>query len=375
MFGMAGNADDRREDRPRPGSAAGRRGAHAAPPNRFESARIESDLEHAGGEADWMPADPRSVPTQFLPDHSRSIIAQNNSPDIGFRYSINAYRGCEHGCAYCYARPTHEYLALNAGIDFETKILVKERAPELLRAELNHPNWVCEPIAFSGVTDCYQPIEHKLRLTRGCLEVMLEARQPATIVTKNALVLRDLDLLAEMARLRLTAVFISVTTLDRDLARTMEPRTSAPTARLRAIRKLRAAGVPVGVMVAPVIPGLTDRGMANVLEAAAQAGAMTAGWTLLRLPLTVKPVFREWLARERPLQQSRVEAFIRATRDGALNQAEFGQRMRGEGPMAEQIGQMFRVFAARHGLDHRLPELDCTQFRPPRPIEGQMRMF
>jgi DNA repair photolyase len=361
-------------DNPAP-ARPGRRGAHAAPPNRFEAARVEGDAEHVGDDADWMPADPRAVPTQFLTDHSRTLIARNNSPDIGFRYSINPYRGCEHGCAYCYARPTHEYLAYNAGIDFETKILVKRQAPDLLRAELNDTKWACEPVALSGVTDCYQPVEHELRLTRGCLEVMLEARQPVIVVTKNALVLRDRDLLAEMARHRLAAVFISVTTLDRDLAATLEPRTSSPTGRLRAIRELRAAGVPAGVMVAPIIPGLTDRETPAILRAAADAGAQAAGYVLLRLPLTVRPVFQEWLHRARPLAAGRVEAFIRSTREGQMNQGGFGVRMRGSGAMAEQIEQVFKVFRARLGLDGRLPEPDCTQFRPPRPVQGQIRLF
>jgi DNA repair photolyase len=356
-----------------PEPRARKRGSQIDPPNRFERTRLEADGAHAAPDEAPPPAW-RTVPTKFVADHSRSLVVENDSPDIGFRYSINPYRGCEHGCSYCYARPGHEYLGLNAGLDFETVVLVKERAPELLAAELSRPSWRCEPINISGVTDCYQPAEARYRLTRGCLEVMLEARQPATLVTKNALILRDLDVLSAMAGRNLVHVHLSINTLDAELARTLEPRTTTPAGRLRAVRRLADAGVPVGVIVAPIIPGLNDKDIPAVLAAAAEAGAMRAGYVMLRLPWSVKPVFLEWLHRERPLAAGKVEARIRDVRGGRLNSTEFGDRMRGTGIAADQIEQMFRVFAARHGLDRPLPALDCSDFRPPA-HDGQMRLF
>ena len=350
------------------------RGAQIDPPNRFESARVEDDFEQlAGDEAFFQQL--RKVPTQYLPDATQSIITQNDSPDIPFRFSINPYRGCAHGCAYCYARPGHEYLGMNAGLDFESKIMVKEDAPRLLRKELNRPGWAPETIAISGVTDCYQPAERQFRITRGLLEVMLEARQPCGIITKNVLVLRDLDLIAQLAGRRLIHVLLSITTLDAELARNMEPRTATPEARLRAVRELSAAGVPVGVMVAPVVPGLTDDEMPAILSAAAEAGARSAGWQMLRLPLAVEPIFRDWLARHYPLKQARVESLIRSLRDGKLSDAQFGRRMRGSGPYAEQIAATFKVFKKKHGLDRGLPSLDLSQFRPPVAPSGQRSLF
>lgn len=350
------------------------RAAQTSPPNRFETTHLLPDdeqLEH--DETLW--ADRRVVPTEFLPDHTQTIISENDSPDIGFRYSINPYRGCEHGCAYCYARPTHELLGLNAGLDFETKILVKHRAAELLRNELCKPTWQGELIALSGVTDCYQPAERQLRLTRSLLQVMLEARQCVSIVTKNALVVRDLDLLAPLAELGLAHVNVSVTTLDAELARAMEPRTSTPAARLDAIGKLAAAGVPVRAMIAPIIPGFNDHEIPSLLEAAAHAGANSANYILLRLPLAVRPVFMAWLDENRPQNKDLVESRIRATRDGAMNSAQFRVRMRGRGQYAEQIGRTFRVFAKKHGLDRSLAKLNTTLFRPPRPASGQQMLF
>jgi DNA repair photolyase len=352
-------------DRPAPKG----RGSNLTPPNRFTLITVEPEPDLA--EEDQRP-DPR---TRFLTERAGSIVTENDSPDIPFRYSINPYRGCEHGCSYCYARPTHEYLGLDAGLGFETGIIVKENAPDLFRDFLNRDAWVPEPIALSGVTDCYQPCERRFRLTRGCLEVAAEARQPMTIITKNALVLRDLDLLREMAAEGVVRVWVSLTTLDADLARSMEPRTSTPAARLRAIRELAAAGVPVGALVAPVIPGLNDSEIPALLEGAKEAGAGAAGWQLLRLPLAVAPVFREWLAREQPTRAERVEGRVRDTRGGRLNDAEFGRRMCGSGEVAQQIARLFRVFARRHGLDGHLPPLDCSRFRPPRPRSGQLRLF
>ncbi len=351
-----------------------RRGSQIAPANRFESIHREPSFEHVEHE-DELQVGGRIIPSQFIPDESKSLLTENTSPDIPFRWSINPYRGCEHGCVYCYARPTHEYLGMNAGIDFETKIMVKLRAPDLLRDELARPSWQPEPISMSGVTDCYQPAERKFRLTRGCLEVLLEARQPVTIVTKNSLVLRDLDLLRQMSALNIIHVAVSVTTLDRELAHTMEPRTSPPAERLRAIRELNQAGIPVNVMVAPVVPGLTDSEMPEILRAAKEAGARAAGYIMLRLPLNVLPVFLDWLQRSYPLKQKRVESHIRSMRGGRMNDPNFGTRMRGQGLMADQIENFFDVFTKKYGLDGDLPELDCSKFRPPRSASGQLRMF
>ena len=350
------------------------RGAQIAPANRYERVSLTEDVEQLTTE-ELLESEHRRLPTEFLPNQSRRVICENDSPDIGFRFSINPYRGCEHGCAYCYARPTHETMGLNAGIDFETKILVKHDAPQLLRMELAEPAWQAETIVISGVTDCYQPAERKFCLTRGCLEVMLEARQPVGIISKNVLMLRDLDVIAQLAERRLITIFLSITTLDPSLARTMEPRTATPEAKMRAIRELTAAGVPTGVMVAPVVPGLTDAEMPSILEAAAEAGARSAGYVLLRLPLTVRPVFEDWLARSYPLKAERVLALIRSTRRGQMYTSEWKIRQRGEGPYAEQIAQNFKVFARRYGLDRSLEPLDTSQFEPPKPKSGQLKLF
>jgi DNA repair photolyase len=350
------------------------RGSHINPANRFLAVHVEDDWEHFDGDAEFL-ADASRPAIEYLPDASQSIVSENDSPDVPFRYSVNPYRGCAHGCSYCYARPGHEYLGLNAGLDFETKILVKHDAPALLREFLARPSWVPESITFSGVTDCYQPAEREFRLTRGCLEVAAEARQPISIITKNALVVRDLDILQPMAAANLVHVNISVTTLDAELGRTMEPRTSTPAARLRAIRALRDAGVPVRVMVAPVIPGLNDSEIPSVLAAAAEAGAQGAGYVMLRLPLTVRPVFLEWLERTHPDSRERIENAIRSVRGGALNSSDFGKRMAGSGLRAQQIERVFRTFAKKHGLNGKLPEFDGEQFRPPSPASSQLRLF
>jgi DNA repair photolyase len=264
---------------------------------------------------------------------------------------------------------------MDAGLDFESKILVKEDGPELLRDELSRPGWRGEPITISGVTDCYQPSERKLRLTRRFLEVFVEARQPTWLITKNALVLRDLDLLGPLGRDRLASVAISLTTLDAELARDMEPRTSSPQARLRAIRELSTAGVPVRAMIAPVIPGLNDEEIPRLLRAAKEAGATAASYVLLRLPMAVEPIFRDWLARTRPLEQERIMSRIRGTRGGRTNDARFGSRMRGQGNYAAGIAQAFQIFATKYELADQLPELDSTQFRAPRTTSGQQRLF
>jgi DNA repair photolyase len=348
-------------------------GSHLDPPNRFERTRAETDLEQLEWDEEYL-REREDRPLEYFDDKSQSIVSENDSPDIPFRYSVNPYRGCAHACPYCYARNTHEYLGLNAGLDFETKIFVKHAAPALFREFLARKSWIPEPITFSGVTDCYQPAERQFRLTRGCLEVARECRQPIGIVTKNALVLRDQDILSEMAAMSLVHVNLSITSLDAELARVMEPRTSIPAARLRAISALSQAGIPVRVMVAPIIPGLNDHEVAGILQAAQEAGATDARYVLLRLPLTVEPVFREWLARTQPLKAAKIEGLIRQTRDGALNRSAWSERMVGTGEIANQIRNMFRVFRAKLGFGD-LRRLDRDQFRPPLPKSGQMRLF
>lgn len=266
------------------------RGAHIQPPNRFLAQRVEADFEHVADDEEYL-AQLGRPPTEYLPDVSESIVTENDSPDVGFRFSVNPYRGCAHGCSYCYARPYHEYLSFSAGLDFESKVLVKHRAPELFRDWLARPAWQPETISFSGVTDCYQPAEREFQLTRRCLEVAAECGQPIGIITKNALVTRDLDVLQQLAAHRAVRVGISITTLDARLARAMEPRTSSPEARLRTIRELTSAGIPTQLMLAPVIPGLNDSEIPAILKAARDAGAEGAGYVLLKLPQSVREIF------------------------------------------------------------------------------------
>jgi DNA repair photolyase len=350
-----------------------RHGSHLDPPNRFEATQAIPDYEHLEWDTEYLESR-QDRPIEYLPDRSQTLVTSNDSPDVPFTYSVNPYRGCAHGCAYCYARNSHEYLGLNAGLDFETKIFVKHAAPQLFRDFLARDAWQPQPIIFSGVTDCYQPAEREYRLTRGCLEVANECSQPIAIITKNALVLRDLDLLKEMASRRLVHANLSITSLDPELARAMEPRTSIPAARLRALETLAKAGVPVRAMLAPLIPGLNDHEIAAVMKAVKDAGAGDVGYVLLRLPLTVEPVFREWLHRTQPLAADKVEGLIRQTREGRLNRSDWGLRMRGTGPIAEQITAMFRVFRQKYGFTS-LPQLDCTQFQPAVPRSGQRRLF
>lgn len=348
------------------------RGAQAEPPNRFQWWHAERDDEQLL--ADDV-ANERAVRTQFIPDHSRTIVSENDSPDIPFRYSVNPYRGCEHGCAYCYARPTHEYLGFNAGIDFESRILVKKHAPELLRDWLAHDGYQPVLIAFSGVTDCYQPAERRFELTRRCLRVAAECGQPIGIVTKNALVARDIDVLQKMAARHTVRVHISITTLDANLARTLEPRTSSPDARLRTIHELTTAGIETCVMVAPIIPGLNDTEIPAILNAAKEAGARAAYYVLLRLPLSVLPIFTDWLSKAVPSMKQKIESHLRQCRSGELSDSQFGSRMRGKGRMAEQLAQTFRVFAKKSGLSHPLEPLETRHFQPPIPTSGQLRLF
>lgn len=349
------------------------RGAAIQPANPYLSVRHEPDWEHLA-ENDELRIQAGRPATEYLPDESQTIVTENNSPDVGFRYSVNPYRGCAHGCSYCYARPSHEYLGLSAGLDFETKVFVKYRAAELLRRFLAQPRWKPETIAFSGVTDCYQPAERNFRLTRGCLEVAAKCRQPVGMVTKNALVTRDIDVFQQLAAHRAVSVSISITTLDPTLARAMEPRTSVPAARLRAVEELRRAGVPTSVLVAPIIPGLNDREIPAILQAARAAGAQSAGFVLLRLPTTVGPVFRDWLQRNYPDHLGRVETLIRSTRQGKLNDSEFGRRQRGTGPMADAIADTFRVWTTKLGYDERMAPLSSESFRRPS-ADGQQTLF
>jgi DNA repair photolyase len=350
------------------------RGSWINPLGRFRRIELSSLPEELAGDSDGD-TESRDVATEYFEDDAKSIVSENDSPDIPFRYSLNPYRGCQHGCSYCYARPTHEYLDLGAGLDFESKIFVKRAAPQLFRDFLCRDEWRPEAITLSGVTDCYQGIERQLSLTRGCLEVAREARQPIALITKNALVERDIDLLSEMAAVNVISVAVSLTTLDQKLTRVMEPRTAAPQARLRVIRRLAEAGIPVHVMLAPIIPGLTDSEIPAMLEAAREAGASSASYILLRLPMTVEPVFREWLERALPEQRDRVESRIRSTRGGELYESGYGVRMRGRGELADQIAATFRVFAKKHGLNRPSPPLDATRFRRPVPRTGQRWLF
>ncbi len=353
------------------------RGARANPTGRFERRRIEPDLEALAEEraneqgSDGEPknsadAHPQSTHrTEAIPDPSRTVISTNQSPDIPFDASLNPYRGCEHGCAYCYARPSHEYLGYSAGLDFETKILVKERAPELLRRALSAPRWKPRVVALSGVTDAYQPLERRLQITRGCVEVFAEFRNPISIITKSALVTRDIDLFKELAEDNAISVALSITTLNPDLQRALEPRASSSVERLRAVEKLAAAGIPTGVMVAPIIPGLTDMETPALLEAAASAGAEWAGHVVLRLPHGLRELFDDWLLTHRPLRRKKVLSRLESLRGGRLNDPRFGTRMRGEGRFAEQIADLFKLWARRQGLDRLPPTLSTAGFRDP----------
>src|SRR5229473_1399250 len=341
------------------------RGTGANPKNRFDA------YEYAPSPTE---DEPRTAPvTQLFLDTTKSIIAKNDSPDIGFNAGINPYRGCEHGCIYCYARPTHEYLGFSAGVDFESKILVKKNAPELLRAALASPKWVPQVLALSGVTDAFQPIERKLHITRRCLQVLAEFRNPVVIITKNFLVTRDIDYLAELARVNAAAVIISITTLNAKLARIMEPRASHPSRRLEAIQKLAAGGIPAGVNIAPVIPGLTDEEIPAIVQAAVAAGASFAGMQPVRLPYGVKDLFSQWLGTHMPDRKDKVLNRIRAMRGDKLNDSRFGARMQGEGIFAEQIAGLFEIACRKEKILGNRPQLSTAQFR--REPGSQMALF
>jgi DNA repair photolyase len=349
------------------------RGATDNPANRFTPIELVPDDDWRD-RARLIDGTEARTATRFFEDSSRSIISRNDSPDVGFDASVNPYRGCEVGCIYCYARTFHEYLGFSAGLDFETRILVKRDAPELLRAALASPRWTPQVVALSGATDPYQPAERTLRITRGCLEVLAEAMNPVQIVTKRDLVVRDIDLLQPLSAIGAASVHVSVTTLDQGLQRVMEPRGAAPYRRLETIRRLAAAGVRVGVNVAPVIPGLTDHEVPAILEAAHEAGAMTATYILLRLPFGVRELFDGWLEQHVPDRRERILGRIRETRGGRLYDGRFRMRGRGEGEYATQIHSMFRVTATRLGYDPSPPPLSVESFRAP-PSGPQLGLF
>lgn len=342
------------------------RGAADNPPNRFEPLHLEPG-------DDWTPDNGSVGATQFYIDRTQTIINYNDSPDVGFTASINPYRGCEHGCIYCYARPTHEYLGFSAGLDFESRIMVKTDAPGLLHKELSSRKWVPQVIALSGVTDCYQPVERRMQLTRRCLQVLAEFRNPVCIVTKSHLVTRDIDLLKPLAEVKAAAVFVSVTSLDPTVASVMEPRAALPEHRLATIRALRQNNVPVGVLVAPVVPALTDHEMPAILSAVAAAGAQFAGFVPLRLPFGLGPLFENWLAQHFPLKKDAVLNRVRALRQGRLNDPEFGSRMRGTGIFAEQLQKLFEISCRKCGIATKSPPLSAAAFRSAQP--AQMDLF
>ena len=349
------------------------RGASWSPANRFEKLHVDvNDVDavdvdpgdHPPSQSYGVPGERPRRATQYFRDGSKTIISRNNSPDVGFETSVNPYRGCEHGCIYCYARPTHEYLGFSAGLDFESKIMVKMDAPELLKVELESPRWKPQVLVMSGVTDPYQPIERKLRITRGCLDVLARFRNPVAIITKNRLVSRDIDFLRELATYNAAAVNISVTSLDAKLQRVLEPRTSPPSARIETIQQLRSAGIPTGVMVAPIIPGLTDHEVPKILKACAKAGAQFAGYTIIRLPWAVAPLFEHWLEEQFPDRKEKILGRIRdLRRNGRLNNSQWRTRMTGEGIFAEQIASLFKIGCRRAGIGER-PKLSTAAFRP-----------
>jgi len=344
--------------RPRKG-----RGAPTNSVGRFESLDVELDLTD-----DDLPV----LETELFKDATKSVISFNDSPDLNFDASFNPYRGCEHGCAYCYARPTHEYLGLSAGLDFESKLFVKDDAPELLKKALSSRRWKPQYVMMSGVTDCYQPVERHLRLTRKCLEVFAEFRNPVGIVTKSELVTRDIDILQTMSKPDIAAVHLSVTSLDASLANKLEPRASSPQRRLRAVEALSKAGIRVGIMIGPVIPGLNDHEISDILSASADAGALSAGYIILRLPHGVKELFSDWLEAHYPNKKDRVLNRIKDTRGGEMYDAKYGKRIRGVGEYANQIERMFDLGIKRCGFGQKLPPLSTDHFRVP---QDQLSLF
>lgn len=341
------------------------RGAAANPANRFHAMHVDDDPDYRSEPSpEEDSARPRLV-TTFSEDQSESFLTYNKSPDIGFNVGANPYRGCEHGCAYCYARPSHEFLGYSAGLDFESRIITKPRAAQILRRELSAQRWKPQVIGMSGITDCYQPAERRFRLTRRVLEVLAECRNPVGIITKNYLVTRDMDVLRELAAHQAVSVTLSITSLDANLARRLEPRASTPAFRLRAVRKLAAAGVLVTVNIAPVIPGLNDSEVPHLVAAAAQAGAARTSYQLLRLPLAVKDIFTDWLERHVPARKQRVLEAIKSMRGGKLHEPRFGHRMRGEGTLAHNVATMHQVASRRANFREAPYELTTAHFRRP----------
>jgi len=347
------------------------RGARSFVQGRFESVAREAFDDG------WTPEerDQRELKTTVTIERARSIVSHNDSPDVGFSQSINPYRGCEHGCIYCYARPSHAYLELSPGLDFETKLFAKTNAAERLREELAKPGYRPSTIALGANTDCYQPIERKHRITRQILEVLAECEHPVSIVTKSALIERDLDLLGPMGRKRLARVFVSIGTLDRELARKLEPRAASPQRRLDVVRKLNDNGVPCGVMIAALVPALNDKTMEHVLEAAAAAGAKEAAYVVMRLPHELKTLFKEWLAEHYPQRAEHVMSIVRQMRGGKENDPNFGTRMSGTGNYAELMEKRFDIACRKYGINRREElDLDCSRFRAPSP-GGQLSFF
>ena len=348
------------------------RGTDLNPPNRFEKLHIE-ETEDLYDERNYQPGTERKIKTVFYKDHSKSAIAKNSSPDIPFDYSFNPYRGCEHGCVYCYARPTHEYLGFSSGIDFESKIMVKENGPDLLRKTFDKKSYIPKLIMFSGDTDCYQPIEKKLEITRRALLVCLEYRNPVVILTKNSLILRDLDILNEMAKLDLVTTALSITSLNKKLVSKMEPRTATPEKKLQAIEQLSEAGIPVGVNIAPIIPGLNDEEIPEILKQAAKSGATSAAYILLRLPYSIKGLFINWLEKEFPDRKEKILNKIREMRGGKLNVSDFGKRFKGQGKQAKAIRELFYISCHKYHLNERDLELTTAHFK--RLSGKQMELF
>jgi DNA repair photolyase len=341
------------------------RGSAVNPKNRFTEKEVQYDIDEETGQLN-------RPKTRLIPDHTTQIISRNNSPDIGFDVSVNPYRGCEHGCAYCYARPSHEFLGMSAGLDFESKIVVKYNASKLLRKELSNLSWKPQVLVMSGVTDPYQPIEKDLEITRGCVQVLSESLHPLVIITKNHLVTRDIDLLTKLAEINAVRVVLSVTSLDPAITNTMEPRTSRPRKRLQAVRELSEAGIQVQVNIAPVIPGLTDDEIVPIMEASAKAGATSVSLVNLRLPYGVKNLFVKWLEDHHPNRKEKVLIKIRSLKNGKLNRYEFGERFRVEGAYGEQMRQLLDIHSKRLGLNEKREPLNVNEFR--RPDTDQLRL-
>jgi DNA repair photolyase len=362
-----------------PHGPAHRRGAGLNPGNRFETTRLHilgEEIDRQWIERENEDGSTNRVERQVFFDHTQRIINHvSPTADVPFDWTLNPYRGCEHGCIYCFARPYHEYLGFSCGLDFETKIMAKPDAAKLLREELASPKWQPEPIVMSAITDIYQPIEHKMRIARQCLEILADCGQPVTTMTKSALVLRDTDLWKRLADMNAGRVTITLVTLDSDLAQKLEPRASSPMGRLRAIRELSAAGIPVSVNIAPIIPGLTDTELPKILQAVAEAGAKRAAWVLLRLPYQLKELFLDWLKRSvHPDRARKVESQIRQARGGKLYEASYASRRRGRGPIVDQIAQTFDVFTRKYDLNRDIRPLSTAHFRRPA-IDGQMPLF